>query len=63
MESKKELPNVTWKDLKEKNPFNSQTSSTVAVVTRSKTEIKNGTSRQVLGSEDEKQVQKIHTED
>lgn len=53
------LPNVTWKDLKEKNSFNLQTASTIAVVTRSKTEIKNGTSRQVLGSDDEKQVQKM----
>lgn len=58
MESEKELPDVTWKDVYNGDGKTIPSSNTFTV-----REIKNGTSRQTLGSEDEEQVQKIHSED
>lgn len=58
MENEKELPDVTWKEVRDGDGKTIPSSNTFAV-----REIKNGTSRQTLGSDDEKQVQEIHSED
>lgn len=58
MKSEKELPDVTWKEVRDGNGKTIPSSNTFTV-----REIKNGTSRQTLGSDDEKQIQEIHSED
>lgn len=54
MESEKELPDVTWKEVYNGNGKTIPSVKVVIVKNTGVREIKDGTSRQILGSDDEK---------